>query len=252
MTRNEIGNNCAECINNQNNREGHYGDEPGFCLLRQVLIPEPFWTTCQNFSDRHEPAPTQQQIQGPIYIDSGENPFRSVPVYDWNAYLSSLGYDPGPSQARAVLNMLDELIRSYGLQPEDTTDARGWRILTMEKTIARANVVQWEPGLYFLVIYAPIAELPLNDQRFGPLYRRLLEFNHNGSYGARFAIDERTVHVSLVRPVSQITISDLDANLRMVLTVARNLGDQVRQAVQELVKLDETGSATTQPAQDKE
>ena len=68
--------------------------------------------------------------------------------------------DITPERARQII---DEVFRSYGLDPTDCTDRSGWRWLQLGSAPGWVGVVEWQPEEHYLVISAPLFDLSDED-----------------------------------------------------------------------------------------
>jgi len=152
-------------------------------------------------------------------------------IYDLNAARPSgrHGKPIGltPDEARALI---DGVFRSYGLDPMKSTDPYGWRYLSLGSANGLAGVVEWQPGDYYLVVFAPILEVEADPELLSPFYKLLLELNHDGTLAARFSIHDNVVYVGLTRPIRGLDEEEVDDAIRAVMKVADSY-DEWLQAV---------------------
>lgn len=142
---------------------------------------------------------------------------------NWKRYTG-----PTSDEARALI---DKVFRNYGLDPLKATDPSGWRHLSLGLARGAAGVVEWQPGIYYLVVFAPVLDLPEGDpSHLLGLYKLLLELNHDGTLAARFSIQNNVVYVGLTRPIRGLDQEEVDAAIRAVMTVADSY-DEWLQAV---------------------
>lgn len=119
-------------------------------------------------------------------------------------------------EARALI---DSVFRSYGLEPADCIDENGWRVLSLGNAQGFAGIVEWSTGEPYLVVFAPLRQLP-GELQIPDLYRTLLELNHSDTLSARFTINGDVIYVSLSRPIRGLDAGEVDEALRAVMTVA--------------------------------
>jgi hypothetical protein len=119
-------------------------------------------------------------------------------------------------EARA---MIDSVFRNYGLDPTQSIIAGGWRTLTLGSARGFAGVIEWQDGDPYLVVFAPLIELPAEVQ-ISDFYRALLELNHAETLSARFSLSNDTLFVSLVRPIRGLDVDEVDEALRAVMVTA--------------------------------
>ena len=148
------------------------------------------------------------------------NPGKSGRMDDLNAARPS-GYVIKPleitiDEARA---MIDTVFRSYGLDPTRSITAGGWRTLQLGRARGFTGVIEWQNGDPYLVVFAPLIELPAEVQ-ISDFYRALLELNHTETLSARFSLSNDTLFISLVRPIRGLDVDEVDASLRAVMVTA--------------------------------
>ncbi|MBU0495440.1 MAG: YbjN domain-containing protein [Chloroflexi bacterium] len=125
--------------------------------------------------------------------------------------------DLTPDEARALI---DGVFRSYGLDPRKSTDPYGWRRLSLGSADGLVGIVEWQPDEYYLVVVAPLLELPTDPEPPADFYRLLLALNHDGTFAARFSIHDNVVHVGLARPIRGLVEEEVDDAIRAVMVVA--------------------------------
>lgn len=140
-----------------------------------------------------------------------------------------------PDEARALI---DSVLREYGLDPLECTDPFGWRHLSLGSVEGAAGVIEWKSGEPYLVVFAPILELPDDPSHLSELYRLLLELNHDGTLSARLSIHDDTVHVGLTRPIRGLDKEEVDDAIHTVMSVAdhydewlQSVSDQILGAI---------------------
>ncbi len=123
-------------------------------------------------------------------------------MYDLNAArLWARGRRPAEVKPDSAHALIDRVFMSYGLDPMQLTDHYGWLHLALGSAEGVVGVVEWQPGEFYLVVLAPILEVPSDPEALASLYKALLELNHDGTLGARFSIHDDVVYVGLIRPV---------------------------------------------------
>ena len=170
-------------------------------------------------------------------MPNGGNGHRSR-IYDLNAARPSgrrgKPIDLTPAEARALI---DGVFRSYGLDPMKSTDPYGWRHLSLGSAEGLAGVVEWQPGDYYLVVFAPVLEVPADLEQLSGLYKLLLELNHDGTLSTRFSIHDSMVYVSLARPIRGLDEEEVDDAVRAVMTVADSYDEWLRRILNEVLGL---------------
>ena len=136
--------------------------------------------------------------------------------------------DPTPDEARALI---DDVFRSYDLDPREATDAYGWRYLTLGSAQGSVGVVEWQPGEYHLVVRAAVLRLPPMDEQLCDFYRWLLELNHDGTLSARFSVHDDIVGVSLSRPIRGLDEIEVHDAIRAVMVVADSYDDWLQETL---------------------
>jgi hypothetical protein len=134
-----------------------------------------------------------------------------------------------PDEARALI---DSVFRSHGLDPTENMDRYGWRRLTLGSAEGYAGVIEWQPGLHFLVIFSPIVRIPASLAVPADFYRLLLALNHDGTLAARFSIQDDIVYVGLTRPIRGLDEEEVDDAIRAVMAVADSYDDWLHSIVQ--------------------
>ena len=75
-------------------------------------------------------------------------------IHDLQAARRGGARPPQPSITPAeVLEMIDRVIASYGLDPRKLTDPQGWRRLSLGSAECRAGVIPWSPTERYLVVF---------------------------------------------------------------------------------------------------
>ena len=60
-----------------------------------------------------------------------------------------------------------------------------------------AGIVEWQPDDYYLVVLAPILDIPEEMKHQPEFYRMLLELNYHGTLSTHFSIYEDTLILAL-------------------------------------------------------
>jgi hypothetical protein len=127
-------------------------------------------------------------------------------------------------EARALI---DGCFRSYGLDPMQATDNFGWRRLSLGSAHGQVGVVEFEPGEHYLIVVAPLLELPDKPELPAGFYRLLLELNHDGTQAARFSIGNDVICVSIARPIRGLDKEEVDDAIHAVMMVADGYDGQL-------------------------
>ncbi|MBN1955584.1 MAG: YbjN domain-containing protein [Anaerolineae bacterium] len=128
--------------------------------------------------------------------------------------------------------LIDDVLRSYGMDPAELTSRGGWRHIFLGSVIGVAGLVEWQPGVHYLVVSAPILKMPPpNTPGIHNFYRLLLELNHLDTMAARLSIYEGSVHVSLVRPIRGLDDVEVDDAIRSVMMVADHYDEWLQTAL---------------------
>jgi len=102
-----------------------------------------------------------------------------------------------PDEARALI---DGVLRTHGLDPEQATDEHGWRHLMLGWTQSLVGVAEQEKGEHHLVVLAPVARIPTHGGQFWGFYKMLLELNYYATSSAHFCLhDDTSLSVSHAR-----------------------------------------------------
>jgi hypothetical protein len=133
----------------------------------------------------------------------------------WERLLKPM--DITPDQAHALI---DDVFRSYGLDPTRLTDRYGWRHLALGSVDGIVGVVEWQPDTYYLAVVVPILQVPADPEGLAGFYRALLELNHDGTLAAHFSIHENRVFVGLTRPIRGLDEEQVQDAIRAVMIVA--------------------------------
>lgn len=142
-------------------------------------------------------------------------------------------------QGRALI---DAVLTSYGLDPEESTDLFGWRHLSLGSARGQVGVVKRLPEVHYLVVLAPVLELPGDVQQLSGFYKLLLELNHDRTLSTRFSIQDGVVYVGLARPIRGLDEFEVDEAIRAVMTVADGYDDRLQEALDAFVRLARPGA----------
>ena len=141
--------------------------------------------------------------------------------------------DITPDEARALI---DDVFRSYGLDPREATGTGGWRYLSLGSAQGAVCVVEWQPGHYHLVVRAGILRLPPKDENLSEFYRLLLELNHEGTLSACFSVHEGVVGVSLSRPIRGLDEVEVHDAIRAVMEIADRYDEGLQETLDKVLK----------------
>jgi hypothetical protein len=116
---------------------------------------------------------------------------------------------PSSMEAQA---MVDQAIYNLGVDPKAATDPHGWRHLTLGTAEGAINVIEWQEGVHFLVVYSTMLRAPEDARLRLELFETLLSFNHQRTGLARFALQDDLVVLAAVRPIQGMGVDEvLDA-----------------------------------------
>jgi hypothetical protein len=124
--------------------------------------------------------------------------------------------------------MVDQALRTLGVDPADSIDAEGWRHLRLGSAHGLINVIEWEPGLHFLVAWSPILRAPEDPGLRAQLFELLIRLNHHETGMARFSLMGEMVVLSFVRPVHGLDLDEVLDVLQTVMSVADDLDDRLQ------------------------
>jgi hypothetical protein len=93
--------------------------------------------------------------------------------------------------------LIDQVLFRYGIDPTLWTDLSGWRHLMIGSAEGFAGIVEWQPDDYYLVVLAPILDIPEEMKHQPEFYRMLLELNYHGTLSTHFSIYEDTLILAL-------------------------------------------------------
>jgi hypothetical protein len=173
----------------------------------------------------------RQEFEGPAGAKAG-GPARGKRLAELEevqpAALDSKSTEVTPDEARALI---DNVLQSYGLDPEEATDAFGWRYLSLGSAQGSVGVIEWQPEEYHLVVRAAVVRLPPMDEPLCDFYRWLLELNHDGTLSARFSVHEDVVGVSVSRPIRGLDEVEVQDAIRTVMVVADSYDDWLQETL---------------------
>ena len=84
--------------------------------------------------------------------------------------------------------LLDQSIRFMGFEPDEITDQDGWRELTYEGALCRANIVDGDGETEVLIIWAPLVWVPVRPELRLKLLETLLQYNADFVSTGRLAL----------------------------------------------------------------
>ena len=147
---------------------------------------------------------------------------------------------PSPAEAQA---MIDHTLWSLGVDPQEATDSEGWRHLNLGTAHGLINVIEWEPGVHFLVIWSPILQAPEDPQLRAELFETLLRLNHHDTGMARASLQNDLIVLSFVRPIHGLDLDEILDAIRMVM-IAADILDKPLQSTFEItmpqIEMDKT------------
>lgn len=131
------------------------------------------------------------------------------------------GYVLRPSRItpEEAIAMVDEVLRSHGIEPSLTLLPSGWRRFAVGPQVVYSGVVPSEDGVPYLQVVAPIVQLP-EEADLGELLRQMLILNHFQTRSVRFSLDEGMVVIGVVRPILGLDPDEVDDAIGSVITHA--------------------------------
>jgi hypothetical protein len=127
--------------------------------------------------------------------------------------------------------LIDRVLLRYGMDPTLWTDLSGWRHMMIGSAEGFAGVVEWQPEDDYLVVIAPILDLPENFKHPAEFYRMLLELNYHGTLSAHFSIYEDTLYLGVTRPIRGLDEEEVDEAIRTVMILADSYDDRLKEFV---------------------
>jgi hypothetical protein len=127
--------------------------------------------------------------------------------------------------------LIDRVLFRYGMDPTLWTDLSGWRHLMIGSAEGFAGVVEWQPDEYYLVVLAPILDIPPETRQQPEFYQMLLELNYHGTLSAHFSIYEDTLYLGLTRPIRGLDEDEVDEAIRTVMILADSYDDRLKEMI---------------------
>jgi len=127
--------------------------------------------------------------------------------------------------------LIDSVFFRYGLDPTLWTDFSGWRHIMIGSAEGFAGIVEWQPEEHYLVVLAPILEIPEEEDQLLEFYRMLLELNYHGTLSAHFSIYEDTLYLGITRPIRGLDEEEVDEAIRTVMVLADSFDDRLKELI---------------------
>ena len=127
--------------------------------------------------------------------------------------------------------LIDSVLLRYGMDPTLWTDLSGWRHMMIGSAEGFAGVVEWQSEDYYLVVLAPILDIPEDAEQLTEFYQMLLELNYHGTLSAHFSIYERTLYLGITRPIRSLDEEEVDEAIRTVMTLADSYDDRLKELI---------------------
>ena len=124
-----------------------------------------------------------------------------------------MGPDPAAAEA-----LIDQVLRSRGVSPEQALVGEGWRRLKVGETYAYVGLSDVHGDPYFTV-FSPLMRLP-GGEGGRTLAVSLLELNQEFTLGARFSLVEDTVNLGILRPIAGLDFVEVDSSIQTVMTLS--------------------------------
>ena len=154
---------------------------------------------------------------------------------------------PAPFEAQ---QMIDQAVWTLGIDPQEATDPDGWRHLSLGSAHGLINLLEWEPGLPFLVVWSPILRAPDDPRLRAHLFETLLRLNHHQTGMARASLHGDLIVLSFVRPIHGLDLDEVLDAIRMVLIAADSLDEPLQAAFDMLMPKIEMDEETWQGVRD--
>jgi hypothetical protein len=103
----------------------------------------------------------------------------------------------------------------------------GWRHIAVGSVQAAVGVVERGVNEPHLVVLAPVIKVPDDTQAHAPLFRALLELNHERPLGAHFSIHDDVVYTILARPTRGLDTKAVGEAVRAVVGLAEGQADRL-------------------------
>jgi len=127
--------------------------------------------------------------------------------------------------------LIDSVFFRYGLDPTLWTDFSGWRHIMIGSAEGFAGIVEWQLEEHYLVVLAPILEIPEEEDQLLEFYRMLLELNYHGTLSAHFSIYEDTLYLGITRPIRGLDEEEVDEAIRTVMVLADSYDDRLKELI---------------------
>jgi hypothetical protein len=127
--------------------------------------------------------------------------------------------------------LIDRVLFRYGMDPTLWTDLSGWRHLMIGSAEGFAGVVEWQSDEYYLVVLAPILDIPPETRQQPEFYQMLLELNYHGTLSAHFSIYEDTLYLGVTRPIRGLDEDEVDEAIRTVMILADSYDDRLKEVI---------------------
>jgi hypothetical protein len=127
--------------------------------------------------------------------------------------------------------LIDSVLFRYGVDPTLWTDLAGWRHMMIGSAEGFAGVVEWQPDDYYLVVLAPLLDIPEETKQQPEFYQMLLELNYHGTLSAHFSIYEDTLYLGITRPIRSLDEEEVDEALRTVMILADSYDDRLKEFI---------------------
>ncbi|HOU15696.1 MAG TPA: YbjN domain-containing protein [Anaerolineae bacterium] len=145
-------------------------------------------------------------------------------------------YSAQPVSPKSVLSypaaqaLVDQALWHLGIDPQEAIDEDGWRHIALGTAQGRLNVIEWEPELYYLVVWSPILRVPDDMRLRAELFETLLLLNHHETGMARFSLKDGLIVLAAARPIQGLDLEQVLDMIRMVMVTADHLDEPLQQA----------------------
>jgi len=92
-----------------------------------------------------------------------------------------------------------------------------------------AGIIEWQPDDPYLVVLAPIFDLPEEKEQLGDFYYMLLELNYHSTLSSHFSIHENTVYLGVTRPIRGLDEIEVEESIRTVMSLADSYDDRLKE-----------------------
>jgi hypothetical protein len=124
---------------------------------------------------------------------------------------------------------IDRVFLSYGMDPTLWTDPSGWRHIMIGLAEGYAGIVEWQPDDPYLVVLAPLFDLPAHSNGPGEFFYVLLELNYQSTLSAHFSIHENTVYLGVNRPIRGLDEVEVEEAIRTVMALADSYDERLKE-----------------------